>query len=161
MKKEKRLVRASLMAALCFVMTWVIQIPAPQGYVNLGDCAVLLAGWFLGPWWGGAAAAVGSTLVDVLGPYAIYAPATVIIKFAMAALAALLCRRRHTMGGMVLGAVAGILVMVGGYFFYESVILGFGLGAVASIPFNMVQGLMGGIGAVCVGALMRRSGAMK
>lgn len=157
----KTLVRAALFAAVCFVMTWLIQIPAPQGYVNLGDCAVLLSGWFLGPLWGGAAAAVGSTLVDVLGPYAVYAPATFLIKFAMAALAALLFRSKGRTKGMVLGAVIACLLMVGGYFLYESLGLGLGLGALASIPFNAVQGLVGCVGALGIGTLMGRSGLLK
>ena len=48
--KIKKLVLSALFAALCTVMTLVIQVPSPmQGYVNLGDCAVLLAAWVLGP----------------------------------------------------------------------------------------------------------------
>ena len=42
--KLRKLVLAALFAALCTVMTMVIQVPSPmQGYVNLGDCAVLLS----------------------------------------------------------------------------------------------------------------------
>ena len=52
--KIRKLVLAALFAALCTVMTLVIQIPSPmQGYVNLGDCAVLLSAWVLGPVYGG------------------------------------------------------------------------------------------------------------
>ena len=58
--KLRKLVLAALFAALCTVMTMVIQVPSPmQGYVNLGDCAVLLSAWVLGPWYGGAAAGLG------------------------------------------------------------------------------------------------------
>ena len=53
----------ALFMALCCVATMVIQIPSPtQGYVNLGDCVVLLSGWLLGPWYGIAAAGIGSAL---------------------------------------------------------------------------------------------------
>ena len=46
----KKLVLAALMAALTYVATSIVQIPSPmQGYVNLGDCIVLLSGWILGP----------------------------------------------------------------------------------------------------------------
>ena len=42
-KKLHRLVLAALFTALTTVMTMVIQVPSPmQGYVNLGDCGVLL-----------------------------------------------------------------------------------------------------------------------
>ena len=50
-KKIRKLVLAALLAALVCVATMVVQIPSPmQGYVNLGDCVVLLSGWLLGPW---------------------------------------------------------------------------------------------------------------
>ena len=88
-----KLVRASLFAALCTIMTLVIQVPSPmQGYVNLGDCAVLLSAWVLGPWYGGAAAGVGSMLADLLSGYAHYAPGTFAVKLAMAVAAGCLFR---------------------------------------------------------------------
>ncbi|MBQ9974176.1 MAG: ECF transporter S component [Oscillospiraceae bacterium] len=165
MKKGKMLVRASLLAAMCFVATWIVQIPVPPGYVNFGDCVVLLAGWLLGPWWGGAAAAVGSVLVDVLGPFAVYAPATFVIRFVMAVLAAVFYRRlagkNHRVWGMVVGAVLAECLMVLGYLCYEWFALGLGAAALGSVPFNMIQGFIGGVAAVTVGVLMGRSGAIK
>ena len=57
-QKVRKLVLSALMAALVYVATSIIQIPSPvNGYVNLGDCFVLLSGWLLGPWYGAAAAA--------------------------------------------------------------------------------------------------------
>ena len=65
-KKIRKLVLAALLAALVCVATMVVQIPSPmQGYVNLGDCFVLLSGWLLGPWYGAAAAGIGSMLTDL------------------------------------------------------------------------------------------------
>ena len=91
--KIRRLVLAALFAALCTVMTLVIQVPSPmQGYVNLGDCAVLLSAWILGPGLGCAAAGIGSMLADLLG-YPLYAPGTLVVKGLMALAAGLLLRR--------------------------------------------------------------------
>ena len=65
-QKVRKLVLSALMAALVYVATSIIQIPSPvNGYVNLGDCFVLLSGWLLGPWYGAAAAGIGSMLVDL------------------------------------------------------------------------------------------------
>ena len=59
-QKVRKLVLSALMAALVYVATSIIQIPSPvNGYVNLGDCFVLLSGWLLGPWYGAAAAGIG------------------------------------------------------------------------------------------------------
>ena len=58
-KKVQKLVVSALMAALTYVATMVVQIPSPMnGYVNLGDCFVLLSGWLLGPWYVRAAAGI-------------------------------------------------------------------------------------------------------
>ena len=65
--KIRKLVLAALFAALCTIMTLVIQVPSPmQGYVNLGDCAVLLSAWVLGPLYGGGPAGGGSMLAELL-----------------------------------------------------------------------------------------------
>ena len=56
--------------------TSIVQIPSPmQGFVNLGDCIVLLSGWILGPWWGAAAGGIGSMLVDLLAATVTMRPA--------------------------------------------------------------------------------------
>ena len=141
----RKLVFTALMAALTYVATMVIQIPSPmQGYVNLGDCFVLLSGWLLGPWWGGAAAGIGSMLTDLLNGYAHYAPGTLVIKACMAITAALLAR---VMGkkpvGYAVSGVAAEAVMVAGYFGYAALLLGKGIAAAASIPGNLVQGAVG------------------
>ena len=67
-KKIRKLVLAALLAALVCVATMVVQIPSPmQGYVNLGDCFVLLSGWLLGPWYGCGMAFVTSTIRVMMG----------------------------------------------------------------------------------------------
>ena len=144
-KKIRKLVISAMMAALTYVATMVIQIPSPMnGYVNLGDCFVLLCGWLLGPWYGGAAAGIGSMLTDLLSGYGHYAPGTFVIKGLDALVAALLFRAmgRTSTAALVSGLV-GETIMVAGYFGYAALLLGKGLGAAASIPGNLVQATMG------------------
>lgn len=164
----KRLVMAALFAALTTVMTMVIQVPSPmQGYVNLGDCAVLLSAWVLGPLYGGAAAGIGSMLADILLSYAHYAPGTLIIKFAMGAVAGLIfwaMRGEHDSRTLAAQAVSGVvaeIIMVFGYFVYASLLLGKGLAAATSIPGNVVQGLFGLIAAIAVYLVLERSRALE
>ena len=53
-KKIRFMVTAAVMAALTYVATTVVRIPAPTGgYVHMGDGLVLLCGWILAR--GGAA----------------------------------------------------------------------------------------------------------
>ena len=161
-----KLVRASLFAALCTVMTMVIQIPSPmQGYVNLGDCAVLLSAWVLGPWYGGAAAGIGSMLADLLSGYAHYAPGTFAVKLAMAVAAAWLFRDlRHKsirpLPAQLASGLVGEAFMVLGYFGYACLWLGKGLAAAASVPGNIIQGLFGLAAAAAVYAVLSRGHAL-
>lgn len=161
-RKTHREVLAALFAALCAVMTMVIQIPSPmQGYVNLGDCGVLLAAWILGPVYGGAAAGIGSMLADIFSGYAHYAPGTLVIKFLMAFAAGHIFRlAKDRPGGRLaaqgLGGAASGTIMVGGYFLYASLWLGKGLAAAASIPGNIVQAAFGLIAAVMVYAVLEK-----
>ena len=119
-KKIRKLVVSALMAALTYVATMVIRIPSPMnGYVNLGDCFVLLSGWLLGPWYGGAAAGIGSMLTDLLSGYGYYAPGTFIIKGLDALVAALIFNAMgRTNVAAIVSGVVGEIIMVVGYFGY-------------------------------------------
>ena len=73
----RKIVIASMLAVLTCVATMIIKIPSPmKGYLNLGDCVVLLAGWMLSPVYGFVAAGLGSGLADLFSGYVFYAPAT-------------------------------------------------------------------------------------
>ena len=144
--KLLKLVLSALFAALCCVATMLIHIPMPatNGYINLGDGMVLLGAFLLGPVYGFAAGGLGSMLADILLGYASYAPGTFIIKGITALIAALIVRSaRERRGALISGAVIGEIFMVLVYFAYESLALGYGLAAAASIPGNAIQGAAG------------------
>lgn len=166
--KIKKLVLAALFAALTTVMTMVVQVPSPmQGYVNLGDCAVLLSAWVLGPLYGGAAAGIGSMLADILLSYAHYAPGTLVIKLAMAVAAGLIFRAMRSeqisklVTAQVVSGVVAEIIMVLGYFGYAGLLLGNGVSAAASIPGNVVQGLFGLAAATAVYLMLDRGHALR
>ena len=144
-QKVRKLVLSALMAALVYVATSIIQIPSPvNGYVNLGDCFVLLSGWLLGPWYGAAAAGIGSMLVDLLSGYGHYVPGTLIIKGVDALAAALIFRAMgRSKTALLVSGTVGEIIMVVGYFGYAGLLLGKGIGAAASIPGNLVQAALG------------------
>lgn len=149
--KIKKMVLTSLLAALSCVATIVIQIPSPMnGYVNLGDCFVLLSAWMLGPWYGAVAGGIGSMFADIIAGYAYYAPGTLIIKGLVALVAGLLfnlIKKKNSYMAMLVSGIASECIMVLGYFLYSGLILGKGLignaGAALSIPGNCIQALVG------------------
>lgn len=154
MKKDVLLksVLAAMFAALTYLATTVMQIsiPATGGYINLGDCIVLLGGFILGPVFGAAAGGIGSALADILSGYAVYAIGTFIIKAAMAAVAAVICHllKSKIKLGSLIAAITGEIIMVLGYFIYESVFLGYGLSAAGAIAGNSIQAAAGIIASV-------------
>ncbi len=142
-----KLVMTSLFTAMVCVATVAVHVPIPatQGYVNLGDALVLLGAFFLGPWYGAAAAAVGSALADLFLGYAVYAPGTLLVKGLTALAAGLIMKalRHRTKAASLPAGLVGEAVMILGYFAYEGVVLGFGFAAAASIPANAAQGAAG------------------
>lgn len=151
--KILRLVITGLLTALVCAATMVIKLPTPtNGYVNIGDALVLLSGWVLGPGYGFFAAGVGSALADLINGYGAYIAGTFLIKGAMAAVAALAVKRGGTTVKLIVCGLLAELLMIGGYFLYESMLLGYGFAAAASIPGNAVQGAVG----LALGVLLYR-----
>lgn len=145
--RTKKIVMAALMAALACVATMIIKIPSPlKGYLNLGDCIVLVAGWMLSPTYGFLAAGLGSALADIFSGYVIYAPATFVIKGLMAVIAfygfKLLHRKLGNLPSRIIAGAAAEIMMVLGYFVFEGLLYGFGP-SIVNIPANGVQGLAG------------------
>ena len=145
--KIKRIVLAALLAALVYVATTIITIPSPlKGYLNLGDCMVLLAGWMLPVGYGLLAAGLGSALADVGAGYFTYAPATFVIKGLMAVIVfacyKLLSPKIGKLPSQLIGAVLAEILMVLGYYVFEGFLYGF-IPAAVNIPANAVQGVAG------------------
>ncbi len=162
----KKMVLTALFTALTCVATLLIQIqmPATQGYVNIGDCFVLLGAWVLGPWFGAFAGGAGSALADLLAGYPHYIPGTLVIKALMAVIAALICRtlgKKHAYLAQIAGGAAAEIWMVLGYFAYAWTILGKGVAAATSIPGNLLQGGIGLVAALALSIALRESKTME
>ena len=145
--KTKKIVITALMAAMVCVATMIIKIPSPlKGYMNIGDCIVLLCGWLLAPAYGFAAAGVGSALADIFSGYIIYAPATFLIKGLMALVAfaclKLMNKRIGKFPSQLVGAVLAETVMMVGYYVFEGFMYGF-IPSAVNIPANVAQGVAG------------------
>ena len=152
-EKTKRIVMAALFAALTYIATMIVKIPTPtKGYINLGDCIVILSGYLLGAGYGGVAAGIGSCLADLIAGYGNYAPATFVIKALVAISAVTVFKAMgKTLFGAVIGGVIGETIMVIGYFIFEWAMLMVGgsapaaasISAAAGIPMNIIQGVVG------------------
>ncbi len=163
MSKEKtnskeillKLCVSGMFAALVCVATIIIRIPTAVGYWHFGDCFVLMAGWILGPWYGGAAAGIGSMFADLFAGVAYYMPGTFVIKALMAILAAFIARaflkKNERLIGYMIGGFVAEALMIGGYFLYKWLLLGRGYAAAAeSVPTNILQGAFGLVSGVII-----------
>ena len=143
----QKLVIAALLAALTCVATMIIKIPSPlKGYMNLGDCVVLVAGWMLSPLYGFLAAGIGSALADLFSGYVVYAPVTFVIKGLMALAAWYIYKALHkkinSPASRIISGFIAELIMILGYYVFEGFMYGFGASLV-NIPANAVQGAAG------------------
>lgn len=157
-----RLTRAAILAALVCIATIVIPIPLPGGgYANAGDIVLLVAAYILGPGLGAAAAGIGSGVADLILGYSAYAPGTFVIKAADAAAAGalymLLGKKIKSIPAMLVAGLAGEIVMVAGYFGYETLIMGnAAAAAVGAVP-NMLQGAAGIVGSTVLLPIVKKA----
>ncbi len=145
--KTFEITRTAVIAALVFVATQFIKVPLPFGYANMGDCFVILSGWVIGGGYGCVAAVAGSILADVISGYAIYVPASLIIKAIMSFVAykgfqfAIKFSGKKRRMVLIIIAMIAELIMVTGYFLYEIILYEIG-GAMVSLMGNILQGLV-------------------
>ena len=145
--KIRQLVLSAMFAALCCVATMSVKVPSlTKGYVNIGDSIVLLSAWLIGGAYGALAAGIGSAMADLLSGYSHYVPGTLVIKFLMALFAwlvftALVKRKAPKTAAYIVSAVVAEVTMILGYFTYQFTILGYGIGAAASVSGNIMQGI--------------------
>ena len=143
MNKTRKIIRASMFAAVIFVVTALIKIPVPKGYINLGDAVILISAWILPPSYSFLAASVGSFLSDIVLGYTIYAPVTFLIKGLMALIFYSLYKRlslkNNNILPFLLGGIVSEFFMVSGYLIFESFLYGF-IPSLINTPINLIQG---------------------
>ena len=137
-KKIKLLCSAGIFAALIFIFTSYFHVPVHTGYVHLGDAFIYLAASVLPLPYAIAAGAVGASAADFASGFALWAPATAIIKALTAACFSskspkLLSRRNLT------AFVPAFVLCVLGYYLYEALISSNFIAPLAGVLGNVVQ----------------------
>lgn len=148
----------AVMIAVTTVFTIAVRIPFPatQGYVNFSDVAVYFSAFAFGPWVGLIAGGLGAALADVMGGYAQFAVLTFLAHGLQGLLAGCLGRNRGP-SGMVAGWLLGSVAMAGLYCLGEGLVLtGWGP-ALAELPLNLFQNLVGGVVGIPLVLAVRRA----
>lgn len=156
--KVTKIALGGVLSAVVLLATIAFPIPLPNhmGFINFGDGVIFGVSAILGPF-AAIAAALGSALSDYLLGYAVYIPATAVIKGCMGLLAGSTLRRFPKMRWYLLIALFAVceLIMVGGYFLYESLLYGVSA-AVVTVPGNLMQGVAGIVLGLAIVPLVRR-----
>ena len=147
----KKIAYAGVLAALIFVGT-ELHIPTAIGHINLGDLMILVTSYIMGPF-AFVPAAIGSTLADLLAGYPQYAVATFLIKGVMGLVAGLLLKRnaqrKVSLGRKLSASFIAELIMIAGYFAFESLPFMYGVeAALGSVIPNGIQASAAIVGAV-------------
>lgn len=130
--------------AACIIVATQLRVPTGIGYANLGDGVILFAASLLGPI-AFFPAAIGSGLADLLAGYPIYVPATFLIKGLMGLAAGYILRKDDlSLPRKITAFVLAELIMIAGYFAYESLPFMYGVKAAAgSVIPNLAQAAVG------------------
>jgi len=135
----------ALMGALIFVLTAVPRVPVPAtgGYIHLGDVGVTFAACAFGPWVGMVAGGVGTALADLLG-FPQWAVFSLVVHGLQGLAVGWILSRKVNWVTSVEAALAGTLIVVGGYYLAGTILEGPAVAALEVLP-NTIQGLSGGL----------------
>ena len=149
--KVFNIVLQGLFIALVCVMTMAIQVPVPftNGYIHLGDSAILIIAVFFGRKYGVIAGGVGSMMADILSGYSHWAIPTLIIKSLMGFVAGSISKYENKKENFIsintfIATLFTVFVMVAGYFIASCVMEGtVSANIIKSIFPNIIQGSLG------------------
>jgi uncharacterized membrane protein len=143
-------------SALVTVSTLLIRIPNPMGgYFNLGDVMIFVSALTFGPFIGGVAGGLGSAIADMIG-FPLFAVPTLIIKGLEGFLAGLVADGKHAYRDVLAVVFAGFEMVIG-YFIVEAFVLQWGVaGALAEVPGNVAQIVIGGLLGIPLAYILRR-----
>lgn len=131
---------SGIFAALVFSVTTFIRIPAPMGYINVGNSVILIICCFITMKYGVLAGAAGSGLSDLMG-YPIWILPTVIIKATMAV--AFYGMRKFPVKNQkvltIVAACVSLLIPVVGYYFAGAILYGGLKASMSQIPGLIIE----------------------
>jgi uncharacterized membrane protein len=148
----------AVMSAVVFALTQVKLLPTPDGgYIHPGDAGIFFSAFAFGPWVGALVGGLGTALADVAGGFAQWAPFSLLIHGVQGWVVGWLCREREPgIGRLVAAAVIGGLIVVVGYL-PAGMLLASPAQAWASVPWNALQVVVGGIIGVPLFAAVRQA----
>jgi len=153
-----RIALVAVLSAVVVVFTMIVRIPTAKGYLNLCDVAVCFIAFTFGPWTALLAGGIGAAMADLFSGYAQWAPISFVCHGLEGLLVALAVRKKPV-GWLqrILAAGGALLSVVGGYFVLSGLLVsGFSV-ALAEVPENLGQVVVGLILGAAVAAAVKKA----
>jgi uncharacterized membrane protein len=147
--KLRFLVYSAMFTAIVFVATYAVQIPLPGlatgGLIHLGNVALFTIAIVFGKRYGAVSGAFGMALFDVLSPWVIWAPGTFIIRGVMGYMVGKIAEsgEKQSIPRLLLAMILPSIWMIAGYFGYNLLLYGNIPAAIASLPGDVTQIVIG------------------
>lgn len=147
---NRNLVLNGLFIALVYVATRFINIPGPNagGLFHLGNVMAFTIAIVFGKKAGAISGGLGMMLFDVTSSYFVWAPFTLIIRFAMGYIIGLAAEkfienRTYNIVSILIGIILSGIVMVSGYYVAEVILFQNLITPIQSIMANVNQVIVG------------------
>ena len=134
----KNMCLAATFTAIVFVLTAYLQIPSNTGYVHIGDAFIMLSACLLPTPYAVFVGAAGAALADCLTGFALWAPASLVIKAATVLFFTSKKEMIITFKNL-LALIPFAVLCIGGYYLYEAFISGNFVAPAAGIIGSVMQ----------------------
>ena len=145
--KVRDLCITAISIVLVYVFTALVNITFPGagdgGLMHMGNIPLFITAILFGRKTGAIAGGVGMALFDLLSPFAIWAPFTLVIVGLMGYVVGAVAEKHRSIPWYILAMVLACGVKVGGYYIAEGIIYGNWIAPVISIPGNIIQVALG------------------
>ena len=145
--KVRELCITAISIVLVYVFTAMVNITLPGAgdgsLMHMGNIPLFITAILFGRKTGAIAGGVGMALFDLLSPFAIWAPFTLVILGCMGYVTGLIAEQRKSIPWYTLAMVLACGIKVGGYYIAEGIIYGNWIAPVISIPANIIQVAVG------------------
>ncbi|MBE7027959.1 MAG: TIGR04002 family protein [Ruminococcaceae bacterium] len=143
-KKIKLMCISAVFVALIFIFTAYIHVPILTGYTHIGDGFIYLAACLLPLEYSIFVSSGGALLADLLSGYALWAPASAIIKAVTVLVFSRKCKKIICKRN-ILALIPALFICTGGYYLYEALITQNFYSPLLGILGNVIQSTLSGV----------------
>ena len=157
MKNRIKLITITgIFTALVYVTTAYLQIPSHMGYIHIGDGVIYIAACLLPFPYAAFVGGMGALLADCFSGYAIWAPASLVIK--VMSVIFFTNKKKLITAKNLLALVPASLLCVGGYYVYDALILSNFVSALSGIIGSVAQSVLSSIFFIISGIAIDKTG---